>query len=246
MSDLGSLSRCMMDSDAAARSRAWRLRRRAVAAAVAIELMLVGALLLCPLIAPGALPALFVVTPAPIYHAARQVNSPRVLQSNGPRVTAPMPIAPPLYQPPVIPPRIDLGPGEAPDVDRPLVPTEPGSSSGIGWSRGDAITIEPPREAGERNKRLKQSEDVMEARLTHRVQPEYPKIAEIMHLSGTVQLHAIIGTNGTVRALEVLSGNQILAQAALEAVRQWRYEPTRLNGQPVEVETYITVKFQVD
>lgn len=244
MGDLGNLSHCMMDSDAAARTRAWRLRRRAVAAAVAIELTLVGAVLLCPLIAPGALPALFIVTPAPIYHTPRQVNPPRILQSTGPDIAAPTPTAPPLYQPPMIPPRIGQGPGEAPNVDQPLAPAD--SASGMGWAGQDAIAIAPPREAGERNKRLKQSEGVMEARLTRRVQPEYPRIAEVTHLSGTVQLHAIIGTNGTVRGLEVLSGNQILAQAALEAVRQWRYEPTRLNGQPVEVETYITVKFQVD
>lgn len=243
MSDLGNLSHCMM-SDAAARSRAWRLRRGAVAAAVAIELVLVGALLLCPLVAPGALPALFIVTPAPVYHTPQRVNPPRILQPTGPGIAAPMPITPPLYQPPVIPLRIDQGPGEAPSVDQPLAPAD--SASGMGWAGQDAIAIAPPREAGEKSKRLKQSEGVMEARLTHRVQPEYPRIAEVMHLSGTVQLHAIIGTDGSVRALEVLSGNQILAQAALAAVRQWRYEPTRLSGQPVEVETYITVKFQVD
>ncbi len=244
MSDLGNLSHCMMDSDTVARRRAWRLRRGAVAAAVAIELILVGALLLCPLIAPGALPALFTVTPAPIYHATRQVNPPRVLQSREPGVTAPMPIAAPLYQPPVIPPHIDQGPGEAPNVDQPLAAAD--SGSGIGWNGRDVIAIAPPREAGEKNKRIKQSEGVMEARLAHRVEPEYPKLAEFTHLSGTVQLRAIIGADGSVRALEVLSGNQILAQAALQAVRQWRYEPTRLNGQPVEVETYITVKFQLD
>jgi periplasmic protein TonB len=58
-----------------------------------------------------------------------------------------------------------------------------------------------------------------------------------------VYLRAIISTDGTVRQLEVISGNQILANAALQAVRQWRYQPTRLNGEPVEVETLITVNF---
>lgn len=244
MSDLGNLSHCMIDSDSAARNRARGLRRRAVAAAIATELMLVGALLLCPLIAPGALPALFIVTPARIYQSARPVTRLRVVQSRGREVTAPMPITPPLYQPPVIPPHVNSVPGEAPNVDQPTVPTDSGNA--IGWNGRDAIAIAPPREAAEKNKPLKQSEGVMEARLTRRIRPDYPKIAELMHLSGTVQLHAIIGTDGSVRALEVLSGNQILAQAALAAVRQWRYEPTRLNGQRVEVETYITVKFQVD
>ena len=83
----------------------------------------------------------------------------------------------------------------------------------------------------------------MQARLVHRVQPEYPMAAKILHLAGTVELEAIIGTDGSIRQLEVLSGNPILAQAACDAVQQWQYQPTRLSGQPVEVETHITVTF---
>jgi protein TonB len=64
-----------------------------------------------------------------------------------------------------------------------------------------------------------------------------------MHLSGQVILHAIIGTDGGVRQLQIASGNTILEQSALAAVREWRYQPTRLSGQPVEVETTITVNF---
>lgn len=64
-----------------------------------------------------------------------------------------------------------------------------------------------------------------------------------MHLSGGVHLQAIIGTDGRVRDLEILDGNPILTRAAVEAVRQWRYKPTLLNGAPVEVETFITVNF---
>jgi protein TonB len=61
-----------------------------------------------------------------------------------------------------------------------------------------------------------------------------------------VYLRAIISTDGTVRQLEVISGNPILARPAREAVLQWRYQPTRLNGEPVEVETFITVNFVLD
>lgn len=68
-------------------------------------------------------------------------------------------------------------------------------------------------------------------------------IARTLHLSGTVRLRAIIATDGSVQNLEVLSGHPILAQAAKDAVRQWRYRPTLLSGVPVEVETYITVNF---
>jgi len=87
---------------------------------------------------------------------------------------------------------------------------------------------------------------VMNALLIHRVEPDYPKIAITMHLSGTVQLRAIIGTDGTIQNIQVVSGNPILATAAVAAVKQWRYQPTRLSGQPVEVETVITVQFQME
>lgn len=83
----------------------------------------------------------------------------------------------------------------------------------------------------------------MAARLVGRVNPVYPPLAQMMRLSGVVRLRAIIGRDGAVERVEVLSGNAILAQAAVTAVRQWRYEPTRLDGQPVEVETSVTVTF---
>ena len=83
----------------------------------------------------------------------------------------------------------------------------------------------------------------MEAMLVHRVLPEYPAPAKWIHLAGTVVLRATIGTDGTVRNLITVSGNPILTQAARSAVQQWRYRPTMLNGQAVEVETEITVNF---
>ena len=85
----------------------------------------------------------------------------------------------------------------------------------------------------------------MDALLLHRVEPEYPNIAITMHLSGTVQLRAIIGTDGAIQNIQVVSGNPILANAAVAAVKRWRYQPTRLSGKPVEVETLITVQFSM-
>ena len=93
---------------------------------------------------------------------------------------------------------------------------------------------------------MHRSEGVMAAALIYKVQPQYPAIARTIHLAATVYLRAIIATDGTVRQLEVISGNPILARPAREAVLQWRYQPTRLNGEPVEVETFITVNFVLD
>lgn len=79
--------------------------------------------------------------------------------------------------------------------------------------------------------------------LIHRIEPQYPAIARIARVSGSVELRAIIGRDGSVSSIEVLSGNPLLARAAAEAVRQWRYRPTILDGEAVEVETRITVNF---
>jgi len=65
-------------------------------------------------------------------------------------------------------------------------------------------------------------------------------------IQGEVRLHAVIAKDGTIQSLSVTSGQPILAQAALEAVRQWRYRPYLLNGKAVEVETFITVNFRKD
>jgi protein TonB len=85
-----------------------------------------------------------------------------------------------------------------------------------------------------------------EAQLVHRVEPVYPRMAVLASLQGEVRLHAIIARDGTIQSLSVTSGQPILAQAALEAVRQWRYRPYLLNGKAVEVETFITVNFRKD
>lgn len=85
-----------------------------------------------------------------------------------------------------------------------------------------------------------------EAQLVRRIEPVYPRMAMLAGIQGEVRLHAIIAKDGTIQSLSVSSGHPILAQAALEAVRQWRYRPYVLNGQPVEVETFITVNFRKD
>jgi protein TonB len=78
------------------------------------------------------------------------------------------------------------------------------------------------------------------------VKPVYPPEARASGIEGTVRLHAIIAKDGSILQLEVISGHPLLIQAALDAVRQWKYEPTLLNGQPVEVDTTIDVLFQLN
>jgi TonB family protein len=87
--------------------------------------------------------------------------------------------------------------------------------------------------------------EVMQQRLRYQVRPEYPESAQRAGLQGTVVLDAIVGAEGTVRQVKVLSGPEALAAASADAVRWWRYEPYLVNGQPATVETTITVDFRL-
>ena len=93
--------------------------------------------------------------------------------------------------------------------------------------------------------RIRQGGAVTQASLINKISPVYPPLARQTRVSGTVRLHAIISKDGSVQQLEVLSGHPLLVQAALDAVRQWRYRPTLLNGEPVEVDTTIDVIFSL-
>jgi protein TonB len=76
-----------------------------------------------------------------------------------------------------------------------------------------------------------------------KVQPVYPPLAKQARIQGVVILEAIIGKDGAVSEVKVISGHPLLQQAAIDAVSQWKYKPTLLNGEPVEVVTTVTVNF---
>ncbi len=84
---------------------------------------------------------------------------------------------------------------------------------------------------------------VQMAKLIHKVIPVYPGLARTARISGVVHLMGTIGKDGTIRNLQLIDGHPMLARAALEAVEQWVYEPTLLNGEPVEVIAPIEVSF---
>ena len=91
--------------------------------------------------------------------------------------------------------------------------------------------------------RVRMSQGVTSGLLLNKVEPAYPAIARAARIQGNVVLTAIIDKEGTIRDLQLVSGHPMLVPAAIEAVRQWRYRPYLLNGQPVEVETTVTVIF---
>jgi len=84
-----------------------------------------------------------------------------------------------------------------------------------------------------------------EGDLIRKVQPTYPPTARTARIQGPVVLQAVISKQGTIENLKVVTGHPLLAPAAIDAVRQWRYRPYILNNDPVEVETQITVNFSL-
>jgi protein TonB len=91
--------------------------------------------------------------------------------------------------------------------------------------------------------RVRVSQGVTQGLLIRKVQPTYPPLARQARIQGSVLLQAEISKDGTIENLRLISGHPMLAPAAIEAVKQWRYKPYILNGEPVEVETQITVNF---
>jgi protein TonB len=255
MSDLGSLSECLVDNDPAARVRARRLRSKALVLSIALEALILSALLLWPLISPAAFPQDSLYTPLAPYYGGGKYHNPG--EARGSEHPGPTRFAPndsrTIWQPREIPRTptdgnaeqeedFDCGLGEA-------GPNLPGATVGTGvieipGATGDRVIVpEPPHAEPPHVQPMRRSGEVMTAMLVNRVEPKYPAFAIAARISGTVHLRAIIGKDGTVRELEVVDGNPLLAQAAKVAVQNWRYRPTRLNGEPVEVETYVTVNF---
>jgi periplasmic protein TonB len=253
---LTALTDCLVDADPAAITRFGRGRRKALGASALVQFTAICVLLIWPLFATGSRLIARQATVIPPYgrmpHAdhqpAQQQSTP--VRAVGIRVT----IAGPQFRPPTqIPPQIcegnvqertqmgvpTLGSADSPNSGPIGLLDIPGASSNTPLPP-IAITRAPkPREP------LKVSEGVVLASLIHRVEPIYPSIARQIHLEGVVELRAIIARDGTVQQLHEVSGNPILVRAAREAVLQWRFRPTLLNGEPVEVDTFFNVRFHL-
>jgi len=152
-----------------------------------------------------------------------------------------------IVAPDVIPTTIDMTPEES----KPRVGYCPGCSSTPipsgptipGFVPSENIP-KPPEPKPEEHKGPFHVSVVELGELKQQVRPTYPSICRQLHCQGQVVMHAIISRDGSVESLQIISSaNPILGQAALEAVRRWRYRPYKLNGEAVEVETQITVNF---
>jgi TonB family protein len=107
--------------------------------------------------------------------------------------------------------------------------------SGIPRSEEAAVAIQPQAHV---------PTEVMQRLITHRVDPEYPAAARGKRLQGIIALSVVVGRDGSVLDVRPLNGPSILAQAAMDALRWWRFEPYRIDGQPVVAETTVAVEFK--
>ena len=218
------------------------------------QLVFLGILILIPLIYTEALPKTMMATmltapppppPPPPPPAAVQIVKVR------PQVH--LMDAGKLMQPKVIPKEVKIIKEEAePDMGAVgAVGGVPGGVAGgsmggvLGGVLGGVGTAPPPPKPKPTGP-VRIGGNVQAAKLVNRITPIYPPLARQTRISGTVRLHAIISKDGTIQQLEVMSGHPLLQQAALDAVRQWRYQPTLLNGEPVEVDTTIDVIFSLN
>lgn len=243
------LGRCLVEGDPGSASPARRSRRKAFGASLAIESLLLTVLVVTPLLTGVAQPQIRQLLPPQLtffgplreHTPMRQVAVPTLGRSLAlarpfPRFMPSKPIA-------------NAGAPEGP-VDVPTIEFSGISPTGIGSFGGFATSPkpgEPPHfvPPQQEKRTVKLSGGVVAAQLISRVEPRYPSLALETRLSGTVVLHAMISRDGRIESLEVVSGSPFFVQAALDAVRQWRYRPTLLNGEPVEVETTITVEFRL-
>jgi protein TonB len=127
----------------------------------------------------------------------------------------------------------------------------PGGTSGgvIGGIIGSVPTAAPPpppppvKEKPATPQRIRVGGNVQAANLVRKITPVYPPLAKQARVQGTVRFTAVISKDGTIQQLQLVSGHPLLVQAAQDAVKQWLYKPTLLNGEPVEVVTQIDVNF---
>jgi len=223
-------------------------RRWTTLASFAVQLFGVGLLLSLPLLFTEGLPKLRLLSPAVPFSAAPG-PSPAPQPQHAARSTRAINVASDLVF--TAPPRI---PASIATTDEPLAPptVDPrvawmpngvsGTNSGPGvpWATGSAIAnVVPPAV----HRSQPPISVMMQGNLIDRIQPVYPPIAKAAHVQGKVILSATISKEGAIENLQVVSGHPMLVKAAMEAVKQWRYRPYLLNGQPVEVETQIIVNF---
>jgi periplasmic protein TonB len=232
----------------AAKTSNWK--RTTLPLAYLIEVMVIGAMVIIPLVHTEVFPktslALETIplppTPAPPRASTPpKVVVPKVSIQELEKEPAVIPTTIAKIKDPHLPPSNSVALGSVPGLPG-------GQSDGVLRSMIEVPGTPPPPPLSKPQtpERIWQGGVVEEANLNYGPKPDYPELAKIARIEGTVRLEALIAIDGTIKGLKVKSGQPLLVKAALEAVEHWRYQPTLLNGQPVEVETEIDVNFSLE
>ena len=235
---IGSLGGCFVDGNPEQRSRERKLRRRSLAISILLQAAVLAAVILIPLFGRTEHITYASVPIPPYYHhgAAKPINQTQAPTDGGRRLT-------PCFFCPTTP--ISNRPAIG---NNPVSNTE-GTSIGDPTPCQDCIPINtptgqppPPIPVVEKDKpKTLRVTNLDPALLTYRVAPVYPTLPRQMRREGRVELHALIATDGSIQSLEAVGGDPMFFNSAKQAVSQWIYKPTYLNGQPVQIETTITV-----
>jgi protein TonB len=244
------LGNCLVDDNPSAVTTARRCRREAFGISLTIEILILGLVVAAPLFSSVARPQSRPLLPAQLtfFHTSHPPNLAATLSTQAtthrPQIVDPFQ---PVLLAPTVPnapsPEMLGDPTEA-GIVAPYVPGADAIPMGqVNQFISEQTKVAQPVQFEKRP--LKLSQGVLEAELINRIEPRYPSIAVQTKTEGVVLLHALIGRDGRITSLEVVNGNPLLIHAALDAVQQWRYRPTMLSGEPVEVETTITVVFKL-
>jgi periplasmic protein TonB len=243
--DSASLRACLVDGDADQLNRARRTRRRSLLLSVLVQIAILAALILIPILSKTPRIALANVMPLPpYYHASTSEHTVERLH----HATRTHEFTFCLSCPPVLATAHTQSTNSGhSDETIPGADIIEGAGPECSECRGLAANTGPhPVIPDVPTPSIVHVTHIDPAMLIHRVEPIFPTLARQTGREGRVELHALIGADGEVRSLQALEGDPMFYPSALDAVRQWRYKPTFLNGRPVEVDTHITVIYKLN
>ncbi len=246
---IGSLDSWLIEGNPLQQRRARTIRRRAIFFSLVFQTVAVAALLIFPLLGKGERIPVKMFIEHPPYSFGTQHPNTGAKQNMNHRTSGPCYIC----RAPLTPGRPTLRESSYTNDttdDAPFIPGAPeGDPNGAlnGIKPASSIPARPTTDhpVVEQHHRIVLTH-IDPARITRRIEPVYPVLGIQLRHETRVELRAIISTDGSIQSLQVISGDPLFYQSAIEAVSQWRYTPTLLNDQPVEVDTHITVIYSLN
>jgi len=235
-----------VDGDAEQLTRERRVKRRALAISILLQCAALAALILVPLLTKAERINLKIVTPVVPYGHASGHQRHEIKRTTGKPIDHGLrPVFPSPTARPVREFSDDVNPIESQDFNSIGDSSKDGANCSWCVNTGDKTSgPRPPQPQAETPTRPRLVRTQLDpAMLIRRVEPAYPPLARQTHREGRVELRAIIGTDGSIQSLQIVASDPLFDLSAKEAVSQWRYRPTILNGQPVEIDTFITVVY---